>query len=139
MRSFFKSLLPRFLTYDQGIIEEEEEEKNQKYDEPIQNQTQTKTNSKKNENILDSQTKPPLKTDQNMKLNQSELDILIEKGNLGIELFKQQKYQKSKDILVPCCENLLKIYQASKNIAVKNYLVTLLKFSEECQKCLVIY
>ena len=139
MRSFFRSVMPRFLT-DDGIIEEEE--KNKKEDEPIQNQKQAKTDSNKHENFFNSQTKPPIKTDQNnclMNPNQFFLDDLIKKGNLGIELFNQQKYQQSKEILVPCVENLLKLYQSSQNNAVKEYLVKFLKYSEECQKHLVFY
>ena len=135
---FFKSFLPKFL-YNGGDQEPNPEFNEEAEKEKISNENRTE----------------PKKIDQNDKLTiglyqrtlsqqnyhqqkPKEVFVVIDQGNYGIQLFNQKKYKESKEILMKACDELMREYKQNQNVALREYLVKFLKYSEECHKILKV-
>ena len=149
MFSFFKGVLPSFLRGNDNLPNKDADQIPQNiYKQPsnLNNEPiiQSPNNNNSNQQYYPDKNNYPYgqinqNTQQNLvKSNQYFVDDIVNKANFGVNLFNQGKYKESKEILFPCCQQLMAIYKTSHNIAIKEYLVKYIKYSEECQKILSV-
>ena len=135
--NFLKSFLPKFLyngDQDQNPESNEEVEDEKNSNENREEPKKIDQNNKLTKTVFQRNV-----SHQNYIPYEKNLSNVIDQGNHGVQLFNQKKYKESKEILMKVCEDLITLYKQHQNIAVKEYLMKFLKYSEECHKNLKVF